>query len=202
MCAARRVVGDICLHVLLDTSARLAVLSLSQQSVKIAELASSALAFPIIGHLQPSMEGGKTPAARDRYAGSVDALVSCLRPHVRHPSFIRYCEQQSEKIDKKLLWDHAPIIRALHALQPNLSFSKRRMAQALEKLAEEKGYFRDSPSMAQEWVKVCSCRLRTLGRHMAQSILKARGSTSSWVAMVMTHPLSEQAGLKKSTPIP
>ena len=124
--------------------------------------------------------------SRDTFQGSKEALMDTLRPFVTAPNFVKYHESKSENIDKHLLYQHAPLLRALQRLQPNMSFPRVVMEDSLVGLARELKFFEDSPTMLLEWSRVCGARVRTLGRHMAQSILKARGSTSSWVALVMS----------------
>ena len=137
------------------------------------------------------------PATRDIFTGPQETLVDALRPFVTKPGWVKYCEDAAEKVDKHLLFQHAPLIRALHNVQRNMSFSRRVMTSALLVLAAERGFFKDSPSMLSEWSRVCSARARTLGRHMAQSILKARGCHSSWVALVMS-PTATQVLVKRT----
>ena len=142
------------------------------------------------------MEGAPVPATRDTFQGPQHVLVTAFKPYITVPGFIRYCEHHHEKIDKHLTWQHAPLVRAMHQVQGNMSFPKRIMTDSLLEIGREKQFFDAAPTMLTEWARVCSARLRTMGRHMAQSVLKARGSSSSWVAIVLSPRVTQVATIK------
>ena len=127
--------------------------------------------------------GGKP--LRSRYAGSGDELVKVLSPHVPRPCFVKYAETaENKKTMKSLIISQGHLIRAVHLICPNLSFTKTQMSAALKRIAEDKKFFED-PADMHDWVCTCTARLRHMFRDYGQALIKARGHSTSWVSMVL-----------------
>ena len=116
------------------------------------------------------------------------AIASTLAPFVDSRSFVKYHEAFDSDLDKKQLMKYSGMLRALQKLARNLAFCKIPMRNALLSLAESKGFHFVSPAERQPWAQIQGLRIRVMCRHLQQAWLKARGSSSTWVRMLMTSP--------------
>ena len=121
---------------------------------------------------------------RRLYCKDSIALEQILQKHATKPNWLRYSEDFSSEPDKRMLRQHAALIRELHGLVPNMVFTQLSCVEALEAIAIKRQWFCHE-SDRKEWANTLGRRIRCFCRHFQQSWLKARGSSSSWIRMIM-----------------
>ena len=89
-------------------------------------------------------------------------------------------------------------MRALHHICPNMAYSQKQLETTLLEMGREKAFFKDQPSVCQQWAATCALRLRRMSRHFAQAIIKARGSRSSWIRLVLNPPKEARLAIRSS----
>ena len=119
------------------------------------------------------------------YAGDASSIAQALAPHVGAPAFVKYAEARSAKVDKASIVAQSHLVCCMLRLQGNLAFSQAKLADALKEVGHSKGFFPDDVATLSQWSGVCARRLRTMARHYRQSVLKARGRSTSWVRLVL-----------------
>ena len=119
------------------------------------------------------------------YAGDASTIAQALAPHVGVPAFVKYAEVRNSKVDKASIVAQSHLVCCLLRLQGNLAFSQAKLADALKQIGRSKGFFADDVATLVQWAGACARRLRTMSRHFRQSVLKARGRSTSWVALVL-----------------
>ena len=122
---------------------------------------------------------------RATYKGSTEAIADALFPCVTTTSFVKYVDDPKEPTNKHAIRRHCGILRALHAIWSPLTFTRRKMQSALTIVGRRRGWFADTPGLMLEWSGVCANRIRALCRHFSQAQLKARGSMTSWVRLIL-----------------
>ena len=126
------------------------------------------------------------PKKRNRYSGSPESIADCLKPHANSPGFVFYGEDRKRyKLNKQLVLGHGPVLQSLHRLSCNLCFRKRTMILALTLLAEQKGWFSDSPDELDAWRCTAWRRIALMCRHVSQAALKGRGKHTTWVRLLL-----------------
>ena len=126
--------------------------------------------------------------------GDQKALRETLERFVTSKVFLRYHEAYADPIDKRTILQQSGLLQALHKLAPNLCFRRVPLQRALLNLADSKKFkFQDHAERIQ-WSEVQGKRIRVLCRHLQQSWLKARGSSSSWVRLVIAPHAPQAAG--------
>ena len=132
------------------------------------------------------------------YAGSVDELAVALQQFcTKGPSVCKYGDESKLTAKCALIVKgpegvegHHKLLSTLHELQPNLSFAKKVMEAALEKLLEleiEKNSKVDrktwvnklSTTEKSDWVQTMLARIRNMARVVSQGQLKS--ATAKWV---------------------
>ena len=121
------------------------------------------------------------------YRGPTSALVDALLPEIKETGFVQYHETPvGTKLDKRAIQRQGNLIRAMHSVFPNLSFVQSQLEDALAEVAAVKQWFINQPSVKKEWKQVQGKRLRSMARHFTQALKKVRGSSVSWVRLVLT----------------
>jgi hypothetical protein len=122
---------------------------------------------------------------RNRFKGSADDLFRAIVPFATSKSFVRFDETEDimklkvNKDMKQVVQDHAGLLEAMHALQPNLCFPGKVLQAALDAvLVAKAGQWDMDDRHHKDWLKTISVRLRNLLRVVGQGVLKKR----SWAA--------------------
>lgn len=135
----------------------------------------------------PQMSG------RDISRVSPDEIADALRPHARKLSFVWYAEDLNAKLDATLLVRHDRVLLSLRQLHRRLTFTKRRVTDALQILLQEKldaGSWTLSEYDQKDWVKTMDLRLRSMCRHLTQAMLK--NPPARWVEGRASGPRFDQ----------
>eukprot|EP00969_Alexandrium_andersonii_P369274 15474764-Alexandrium_andersonii.AAC.1 len=76
------------------------------------------------------------PKSRCRFAGPADAIADALAPVAQKlgRSFTHYPENNGARVEVPAVKQAAPILAALRALQPNLSFPRSVVQESVRKL--------------------------------------------------------------------
>jgi hypothetical protein len=117
---------------------------------------------------------------RSRYTGSSEPLLAVLRQHVKNVRAIKYAVDSS--IDKEGLSKHGALLKALHDIQANLSFTKSSLKQAFAELLDEHPTWLPQTDH-QDWIDTMAKRLATMCRHVAQTLLKS-GGKAKWLTLL------------------
>ena len=131
----------------------------------------------------------KERRARQFFSDSA-ALRSVLQHHAVEADFLRYPESFNSEIDKRVIKKHAGLVTDLHGLAPNMCFTQKALEHALTDIGRQQKFFR-RPGDLEEWAQTLSLRIRVFCRHFQQAWLKARGSSSTWIGMILGHKVKE-----------
>ena len=105
-------------------------------------------------------------------------LALLLRPHVGGVGFVTY---RQTTLDKELLIGHAPLLKALHAACPRMTYKKKTMENALRLIgAEKNAVWGMTAAQLEDWATTQAARVRTMCRLLAQAWLKKPGAR--WLA--------------------
>jgi hypothetical protein len=138
---------------------------------------------------------------RDRFSGNAEALLAIISPFACKKKWLVYDECEKVKDAKTMpvhIAEQTELLRALHQVQPNLSFVRSVIATAMGNLFDNKavelclkGEYRSS------WIDVHTRRLMNLCHAVAQGI--AKSANTPWVkelglkGTVVPEPLLEEA---------
>lgn len=117
--------------------------------------------------------------SRATFQGSGDELCSTISQYATERGFLSY--RVDGKVDVDKLRMSAALLVALRALQPNLSFQKRKMEAAMASVLKDcrGGWPADVRGDQEEsWIQVSACRLRLMCRHVRQA--EIRGGCVNW----------------------
>ena len=132
-------------------------------------------------------------------SGSKETLTECLASVVKSKSFCTYPDESEKRKDAKLHVEHiAPhheLLHALHGLQPNLSFAKNQLREALLDINKDKKYVKDAHT--DDWVTTMVLRVGNLCRVVSQSEMKP--SKARWVQELPWAKGSGEVNKKKSS---
>ena len=100
------------------------------------------------------------------------------------PTWLKYPEDMAAKLNIPMMKRHAALVRRLHSLAPNMSFTQAAMESAMRVLLERRGdEWRLEQTYHAEWVKVNALRVRVMCRHVANALCKQK--QPSWVKEVL-----------------
>jgi hypothetical protein len=123
-------------------------------------------------------------AARGVFKGTAAEIADAIAPIVRAGgrSFITYDETEpcnKSKADRAEILKVKPLLAALGVIQPNLSFPKAKMVQALEAVAvAEHAVLKLPDLMKKSWAKTVAIRVRNACFHAA----RATSSGKNWAS--------------------
>ena len=106
---------------------------------------------------------------RSRYKGEDGPLEAVIKDALVNPQAVWY--SLSGKRQPTWLVRHAKVLRALAALQPNLSFEKVQLKRVIEKVILDKKWF-DDPEEANQFIDTMAARFRTMCRDLEQAQIK------------------------------
>jgi hypothetical protein len=116
-------------------------------------------------------EGDGEEDSRVRFRGSPIQLAEAILPQAVNRSFIRFAEGRDMKIERDKL--NLELLDNLHALQPNLSFPKGLMKEALEIIWNKKfELWKMKEAESEDWINTIGVRIRNMCRVAQQGCVK------------------------------
>lgn len=118
-------------------------------------------------------------SARSRFTGGAAQIAEVITPFADVPDFLRYGSGMDKSpVERAKIKQHAPLLRQLHELSPSLSFVQGVVEKAIVLVAAECSdtiWARKlTPAEVEEWAPEISQQLRTMCRHLSQSLVKNR----------------------------
>ena len=110
-------------------------------------------------------------------------LADVLRPHIDSKKALTYGESCEFKVDVSLLTKHKQLLLSLRSAQPNLSFKKTSMTEALDVLGQESEQWKLDDEKYLEWKRVSERRIHMMCRHVSQAFL--RKPQPRWLEMLL-----------------
>ena len=111
-------------------------------------------------------------------------MIDALAHSASCPTWLKYPERMTDKLNIPMLKRHAALVRELHSLASNMSFSKASMEAAFRSFLDKRcGEWRLEQKHYDEWVKVNAARVRAMCRHVSNALCKKQ--KASWLSEVL-----------------
>jgi hypothetical protein len=120
--------------------------------------------------MRASSSDGVVSMQRSRALFTDAELALLLRPHVRGVGFVTY---RLTTLDKELLISHAPLLQAVRAACPRMTYKKKTIENALRLIgAEKNAAWGMSEAQLEDWATTQAARVHTMCRLLVQAWLK------------------------------